>query len=83
MALHLIFHSGSLEDCLMSADPGDDLVLIGDGVNAQEKLSVAAFILKSDAESRGTTVPSPHKFISTAGLADLTEKHEKIVSWPA
>ena len=83
MALHLIFHSGNVEDCLMSADPGDDLVLIGDGVNAQEKLSVAAFILKSDAESRGTMVPSPHKFINTAGLADLTEKHEKIVSWPA
>ena len=83
MALHLIFHSGSLEDCLMSADPGDDLVLIGDGVNAQEKLSVAAFILKDHAESRGTMVASLHKFINTAGLADLTEKHEKIVSWPA
>ena len=83
MALHLIFHSRSLEDCLLSADPGDDLVLIGDAVNAQEKLSVAAFILKSDAESRGTMVPSRHKFINTAGLADLTEKHEKIVSWPA
>ena len=83
MALHLIFHSGSLEDCLMSADPGDDLVLIGDGVNAQEKLSVAALILKSDGESRGTIVDSLHKFINTAGLADLTEKHEKIVSWPA
>ena len=83
MALHLIFHSDSLEDCILSADPGDDLVLIGDGVNAQEKLGVAAFILKSDAESRGTMVPSPYKFINTAGLADLTEKHEKIVSWPA
>ena len=83
MALHLIFHSGSLEDCLMSADPGDELVLIGDGVNAQEKLSVAAFILKGDAESRGKMVASLHKFINTAGLADLTEKHEKIVSWPA
>ena len=83
MALHLIFHSDSLEDCILSADPGDDLVLIGDGVNAQEKLSVATFILKSDAESQGTMVPSPHKFINTAGLADLTEKHEKIVSWPA
>ena len=83
MALHLIFHSDSLEDCILSADPRDDLVLIGDGVNAQEKLSVAAFILKSDAESRGTMVPSRHKFINTAGLADLTEKHEKIVSWPA
>ena len=83
MALHLIFHSDRLEECILSADPGDDLVLIGDGVNAQEKLSVAAFILKSDAESRGTMVPSPHKFINTAGLADLTEKHEKIVSWPA
>ena len=83
MALHLIFHSGSLQDCLMSADPGDDLVLIGDGVNAQEELSVAAFILESDAESRGKMVPSLHKYINTAGLADLTEKHEKIVSWPA
>ena len=83
MALHLIFHSDSLVDCILSADPGDDLVLIGDGVNAQEKLSVAAFILKSDAGSRGKMVPSPHKFINTAGLADLTEKHEKIVSWPA
>ena len=83
MTLHLIFHSGSLEDCLMSADPGDDLVLIGDGVNAQEELSVAAFILESDAESRGKMVPSLHKYINTAGLADLTEKHEKIVSWPA
>ena len=67
----------------MSVDPGDDLVLIGDGVNAQEKLSVAALILKSDAESRCTMVPSLHKFINTAGLADLTEKHEKIVSWSA
>ena len=37
MALHLIFHSDSLEDFILSADPGDDLVLIGDGVNAQEK----------------------------------------------
>ena len=83
MALHLIFHSDSLEDCILSADPGDDLVLIGDGVNAQEKLNVTAFILRSDAESQGTMVPSPHKFINTAGLADLTEKHEKIVSWPA
>ena len=83
MTLHLIFHSDSLEDCLLSADPGDDLVLIGDGVNAQEKLSVAAFILESDAESQGKMVPSPHKFINTAALADLTEKHEKIVSWPA
>ena len=83
MALHLIFHSDSLDDCILSADPGDDLVLIGDGVNAQEKLSVATFILKSDAESRGKMAPSPHKFINTAGLADLTEKHEKIVSWPA
>ena len=83
MALHLIFHSDSLENCILSADPGDDLVLIGDGVNAQKKLSVTAFILKSDAESQGTMVPSPHKFINTAGLADLTEKHEKIVSWPA
>ena len=83
MALHLIFHSDSLEDCILSADPGDDLVLIGDGVNAQKKLSVAAFILESDAESRGTMVPSPQKFINTTGLADLTEKHEKIVSWPA
>ena len=83
MALHLIFHSRSLEDCLISADPGDDLVLIGDGIDAQEKLSVAAFILKGDAESRGTMVASLHKFINTAGLADLTEKHEKIVSWPA
>ena len=68
---------------MVSADPGDDLVLIGDGVNAQEKLSVAAFILKSNLESRGTMVPSPHKLINTAGLADLTEKHEKIVSWSA
>ena len=67
----------------MSADPGDDLVLIGDGVNAQDKLSVAAFILEDDAESLGTTVASLHKLINTAGLADLTEKHEKIVSWPA
>ena len=83
MALHLIFHSRSLEDCLLSADPGDDLVLIGDAVNAQEKLRVAAFILKGDAESRGTMEASLHKFINTAGLADLTEKHEKIVSWPA
>ena len=83
MALHLIFHSDSLEDCILSADPGDDLVLIGDGVNAQEKLSVAVFILKSDAESRGKMVDSLHNFINTAGLADLTEKHEKIVSWPA
>ena len=83
MALHLIFHSDSLEECILSADPGDDLVLIGDGVNAQEKLSVAAFILESDAESQRTMVPSPHKLINTAGLVDLTEKHEKIVSWPA
>ena len=83
MALHLIFHSHSLEDCLLSAEPGDDLVLIGDGVDAQDKLSVAAFILKGDAENRGIMVPSLHKLINTAGLADLTEKHEKIVSWPA
>ena len=83
MALHLIFHSDSLEDCLLTADPRDDLVLIGDGVNAQEKLSVAVFVLESDVESRETMVPSPHKLINTAGLADLTEKHEKIVSWPA
>ena len=83
MALHLIFHSRSLEDCLRSADPGDDLVLIGDGVYVQEKLSVAAFILEGDAESPGTMMDSLHKLINTAGLADLTEKHEKIVSWPA
>ena len=83
MALHLIFHSDILEDCILSADPGDDLVLIGDGVNAQEKLSVAVFVVESDVENRETMVPSPHKFINTAGLADLTEKHEKIVSWPA
>ena len=68
MALHLIFHSDSLEDCILSADPGDDLVLIGDGVNAQEKLSVAAFILKSDAESRGTMVPSPTSLLTPQGL---------------
>ena len=67
----------------MSADPGDDLVLIGDGVNAQEELSVAAFILEGNAGRRGTSAPSLHKYINTAGLADLTEKHEKIVSWPA
>jgi sulfur transfer complex TusBCD TusB component (DsrH family) len=66
----------------MSADPGDDLVLIGDGVNAQEELSVAAFILNGDAENRRTMVASLHKFINTAGLADLTEKHGKIISWP-
>ena len=83
MALHLIFHSDSLDDCILSADPRDDFVLIGDGVNAQEKLSVAALILKSDGESRGTMENSLHKIINTAGLADLTEKHEKIVSWPA
>ena len=67
----------------MSADPGDDLVLIGDGIDAQDKLSVAAFILEGDPESRGTMMASLHKSINTAGLADLTEKHEKIVSWPA
>ena len=83
MALHLIFHSQSLEDCLSSADPGDDLILIGDGVGAQDELSAAAFILEGDAESRGIMVASLHKLINTAGLADLTEKHEKIVSWPA
>ena len=83
MALHLIFHSHSLEDCLLSADRGDDLVLIGDGVDAQDKLNIAAFILEGDAESRGIMVPSLHRLINTAGLADLTEKHEKIVSWPA
>ena len=83
MALHLIFHSGNLKDCLMSAEPGDDLVLVGDGVNAQEKSSVAVFILEDHAESRGKMVDSPHNFINTAGLADLTEKHEKIVSWPS
>ena len=83
MALHLVFHSHSLEDCLLSADLGDDLVLIGDGVDAQDKLSIAAFILEDDAESRGTMVASLHKLINTEGLADLTEKHEKIVSWPA
>ena len=83
MALHLIFHSQSLEDCLSSADSGDDLILIGDGVGAQDELSAAAFILEGDAESRGMMVASLHKLINTAGLADLTEKHEKIVSWPA
>ena len=83
MALHLICDSRSLEDCLLSADPEDDLVLIGDGLNAQNKLSEAVFILKDNAESHGTAVASPHKLINTAGLADLTEKHEKIVSWPA
>lgn len=67
----------------MSVNPGDDLVLIGDGVDAQDKLSVAAFILEGDAESRGIMVAFHHKLINTAGLADLTEKHEKIVSWPA
>ena len=67
----------------MSVDPGDDLVLIGDGVNAQEKLSVSVFILTSDAESQAKMVGPLHNFINTAGLADLTEKHEKIVSWPA
>ena len=67
----------------MSVNPGDDLVLIGDGVDAQDKLSVSAFILEGDAESRGIMVASHHKLINTAGLADLTEKHEKIVSWPA
>ena len=83
MALHLIFHSKSLEDCISSADPGDDMILIGDGVGAQDELSAAAFILEGDAESRGIMVASLHKLINTAGLADLTEKHEKIVSWPA
>ena len=83
MALHLIFHSHSLEDCLLSADPGDDLVLIGDGIDAQDKLNTAAFILGGDAENRGIMVASLHRLINTAGLADLTEKHEKIVSWPA
>ena len=83
MALHLIFHSHSLEDCLLSADPGDDLILIGNGVDAQDKLSVTAFILEDDAESQGMMVSSLHKLINAAGLADLTEKHEKIVSWPA
>tara|TARA_B100000989_G_scaffold218227_1_gene166354 strand:- start:652 stop:855 length:204 start_codon:yes stop_codon:yes gene_type:complete len=67
----------------MSVNPGDDLVLIGDGVDAQDKLSVSAFILEGDAESRGIMVAFHHKLINTAGLADLTEKHEKIVSWPA
>ena len=67
----------------MSTDPGDDLVLIGGGVDAQDKLSVAAFILEGDAESRGIMVAFHHQLINTAGLADLTEKHEKIVSWPA
>ena len=67
----------------MSADPGDDLILIGNGVDAQDKLSVTAFILEDDAESQGMMVSSLHKLINAAGLADLTEKHEKIVSWPA
>jgi len=83
MALHLIFHSQSLQDCISSVDPGDDLILIGNGVDAQDELKVSAFILDMDAKSRGIKATSLHKLINTAGLADLTEKHEKIVSWPA
>lgn len=90
------FTSTVLSRCLESASPGDDILLLNDGVygagsNAPSAASLEAvmkegcglFALKEDVEKRGLSgqVLPGVQLIGFAEFVDLTERHTATQSW--
>ena len=97
--LHIVnkspFEKNSLDTCLRMAQPGQALLLIGDGVYAATlgsatesriteacaKLSV--FVLQPDLDARGMTaklIPGVST-VDYGGFVDLVEKYNTSHSW--
>ena len=95
--LHLIFRSpfnnAGLESCVRTAQKGDPVLLIEDGVIGAMAGSKAAAIiqgaqkdhefyaLRADVKARGVDrVADGIKVVDYAGMVDLVEKH-RTMSW--
>ncbi|WP_027856080.1 sulfurtransferase complex subunit TusB [Marinobacterium jannaschii] len=95
MALHTLNRapadSSCLQDCLNAMTPGDELILIEDGVyhalpahiGKLEKDNLKIWVLSEDAHARGISARLAKAAIVTdsAGFVGLCCSQDKVVSW--
>ena len=93
MILHIVsrspFTHDALERCRTAFTPGDLLLLIEDGVLAlatpdrflSDLQPHVVYVLRSDAQARGMTLPATVEGIDYTGFVDLVARCSKSVSW--
>ncbi|MGV3346755.1 sulfurtransferase complex subunit TusB [Enterobacteriaceae bacterium LUAb1] len=94
--LHLLFDSPSQSDFLLmlrTLQPGDELLLLQDGVLAAlrgsrwwaalESKSIPVFVLADDVFARGVgaQIPDGVAFVDYTDFVRMTVRHSKQISW--
>ncbi len=89
--LHCLSNTAALHDCLVSAAPGDNLLLLGDGCYAalnksehHERLlssQLNLYALSEDARSRGVEPDASFTCVDYAGFVALTESCQAQQAW--
>ena len=80
--LHLVQSRPGLAKCKATAQDGDDVVFIGDGVICAESIDrCRVFIQVDDAERCGIRGDNKGELCSMADVVELVVQHHQSVSW--
>ncbi len=89
--LHCVSQPEALDDCLLSASPGDLMLLLGDGCylalagaeryQALLQSGLSLFALDEDARTRGVDIRPPLVAIDYTGFVELSERCTAQQAW--
>lgn len=82
-ALHLVNNPSALQSCVEVSAADDDILLIEDGVYAEQGVARILLALAPDVEARGLLerISETTELVSFDEFVTLVETHKPIVTW--